>query len=140
MAGERVESPERAIEIEQDHFVGNAGSVSFRCIGQGGERCRSSGDCQAGSVCLGGSIRFCNGPPPADASASDAGSCADECAVGDRECSLLPQVCTYDDAGFTASCDAPGEGAWTCVVGSAGCAVWAPGAACGAGATCCAGC
>jgi hypothetical protein len=107
---------------------------------QGGQRCVTSLDCQAGHVCLGGSIRVCNGPPPADASTSDAGPCADECAVGDRECSQLPQVCTYDDAGFTASCEAPGEGVWTCVVGSAGCAVWAPGATCGSGATCCAGC
>jgi hypothetical protein len=50
----------------------------------------------------------------------------------------LPQVCTHDDAGFTASCDAPGEGFWTCAVGSLGCAVWAPGAVCGS--ACCGGC
>ena len=108
---------------------------------QGGQRCRSSGDCQAGHVCLGGSTRVCSGGgPPADASSSDAAPCADECAAGDQGCSLLPQVCTYDDAGFTTSCDAPGEGVWTCVVGSAGCAIWAPGAPCGSGAACCAGC
>jgi hypothetical protein len=116
------------------------GSLCDSC--QGGQRCRSNGDCQPGHVCLGGSVRLCSGsaPPPADASATDAASCSDECAVGDQGCSLLPQVCTYDDAGFTASCDAPGEGHWTCVLGSAGCAVWAPGASCGSAAACCAGC
>jgi hypothetical protein len=108
---------------------------------QGGERCRTSLDCEAGHVCLGGSTRFCNGTPPADdASTSDAAACTDECTVGGQGCSALPQVCTYDDAGFTASCDAPGAGVWTCVVGSAGCTVWAPGTACGSGTTCCAGC
>ncbi len=112
---------------------------------QGGQRCRNNLDCQAGHVCF-SSGGVCSGPSgsTADASTSDAAGeplpCADECALGDQECSLLPQVCTYDDTGFTASCEAPGEGIWTCVVGNAGCAVWVPGAACGSSAACCAGC
>ena len=34
LAGERVQSPERAIEIEQDHLVGNAGGVGCGGVGQ----------------------------------------------------------------------------------------------------------
>jgi len=111
---------------------------------RGGQRCRSNGDCKAGQVCSPSLV--CSGPTgsTSDASASDAAAdaapCDDECALGDQECSRLPQVCTYDDAGFTASCEAPGEGFWTCVVGNAGCAVWAPGLACGSDVACCAGC
>ncbi len=112
------------------------GPVCDACVG--GQRCRNSLDCEAGHPCSAGSTRVCEGPF-VDASAGDAAACADECMVGDQQCSDLPQVCTYDDAGFTASCDAPGEGVWTCVSGGAGCAVWAPGTACGSGA-CCAGC
>jgi hypothetical protein len=47
-------------------------------------------------------------------------------------------VCSHDDAGFTLSCEAPGEGNWNCVRGAAGCTVWAPGVACGS--ACCPGC
>jgi hypothetical protein len=102
-----------------------------------GQRCRWSGDCQSGQYCM--ASRVCSGGagPTVDASA---GPCADECAVGDQGCSRLPQVCTYDDAGFTTSCKAPGEGIWTCVVASTGCTVWTPGAACGSSVACCAGC
>ena len=33
LAGERVESPERAIEIEQDHLVGDGGGVGCGGVG-----------------------------------------------------------------------------------------------------------
>jgi hypothetical protein len=104
---------------------------------RGGQRCQSSGDCEPGQLCL--ISRVCSGAP-IDASTTDAagGPCNDECTLGNQTCSLLPQVCTYDDAGFTVSCEAPGEGTWSCVRGAAGCTVWAPGVACGS--TCCAGC
>jgi hypothetical protein len=107
----------------------------------GGQRCNSNGDCEPGHVCYPSHV--CSGPT-LDASASDAAAdatpCVDECTLGDQACSVLPQVCTYDDAGFTAACEAPGEGRWTCVTGSSGCALWAPGVACGAGVACCAAC
>ena len=126
----------------QESGVDCGGPVCNAC--QGGQGCRSSFDCRAGQYCL--TSHVCSGPPEstADASARDAAEepspCDDECAVDDYECSSLPQVCTYDDAGFTVSCEAPGEGVWACVVGSAGCAVWVPGAACGSAVSCCAGC
>jgi hypothetical protein len=108
---------------------------------QGGQGCQTSFDCQAGQYCT--PSRVCSGPS-LDASPGDAAEqpppCHDACALGDQACSLLPQVCTYDDAGITLSCKAPGEGIWTCVAGNAGCAVWAPGAACGSGGPCCSGC
>jgi hypothetical protein len=106
---------------------------------RGGQRCQGSGDCVPGQICSVNKV--CTGAST-DASGTDAAEepspCKDECALGNQACSLLPQVCTYDDAGFTASCEAQGEGFWTCVRGDAGCTVWAPGAACGSG--CCAGC
>ncbi len=108
------------------------GAVCDAC--QGGLGCQSSFDCQAGQYCF--TSHVCSGPSP-DASTSDAARepppCQDACALGDQACSLLPQVCTYDDAGNTLSCEAPGEGIWTCVAGNGGCAVWAPGAACASG-------
>jgi hypothetical protein len=119
------------------------GSLCNSC--GGGQRCRSNGDCQPGHACF-SLPRVCSGASAStpDASASDAAEasspCVDTCTLGDQECSLLPQVCTYDDAGFTASCKAPGEGIWTCVVGGGGCTVWAPGPACGSTFTCCGGC
>jgi hypothetical protein len=109
------------------------GILCGACLG--GKRCRNSLDCYAGHVC--NASHVCSGPNP---STVDAAPCADECTVGAQACSQLPQVCTHDDAGFTVSCEAPGEGTWTCVVGSAGCAVWAPGPACGSSVACCAGC
>jgi hypothetical protein len=104
-----------------------------------GQRCGTNFDCQAGLYCMDSHV--CSGPT-ADASSSDAAEepspCKDECTLGSHACSVLPQVCTYDDAGFTVSCETPGEGTWTCAIGGAGCTVWAPGAACGS--ACCGGC
>jgi hypothetical protein len=104
-----------------------------------GQRCQGNGDCQPGHGCFFSHI--CSGGT-ADASTIDAAEepspCKGECTLGSQECSLLPQVCTYDDAGFTVSCEAPGEGTWTCVRGEAGCTIWASGVACGS--ACCAGC
>ena len=41
LAGEGVEGPERAIEIEQDHLVGNAAVVGLPGVSQGGESRRN---------------------------------------------------------------------------------------------------
>jgi len=101
----------------------------------GGKRCLNNLDCRAAEYCS--SSHVCVGPIP---DAATPPPCQDACVLGDQECSLLPQVCTYDGAGFTVSCEAPGEGTWTCVAGSAGCTVWAAGAACSAAGPCCAGC
>lgn len=38
LAGKRVERPERAIKVEKNHFVGNAGGVGFDCVAERGER------------------------------------------------------------------------------------------------------
>lgn len=126
----------------QDGFESDVdcGGGCFDACGPG-QRCQNNGDCQPGHACLGGATRVCSGAVP-DASVMDAAEepspCTDACVLGNQACSLLPQVCTHDDAGFTVSCDLPVEGTWTCVTGAAGCTVWAPGAACGP--TCCAGC
>jgi hypothetical protein len=102
----------------------------------GGQGCHSGIDCQSGHYCVGLS-HVCNGAPSPTSDAAPL-PCQDECALGKQQCSLLPQVCTHDDAGFTLSCEAQPEGIWTCAVGRTGCTVWVPGIACGS--TCCAGC
>src|ERR1700738_2934651 len=38
LAGQRVECPEAAIEIEQDHLMGNSARVGASCVVQGRER------------------------------------------------------------------------------------------------------
>jgi hypothetical protein len=78
----------------------------------------------------------------ADASTSDAAARhlpCDTCTRGNQECGPLPQVCTYD-AGVAVSCGVPGTGILTCVVGDAGCAVWAPAIACRSDVPCCVPC
>jgi hypothetical protein len=108
---------------------------------RGGQRCQNNGDCVPGQVCLNSTSWVCSGPI-ADASTSDAAEepspCNDECTFGNQACSLLPQVCSYDDAGFTVSCGSASEGIWTCVHGDAGCTIWATGVTCGS--ACCVGC
>jgi hypothetical protein len=136
----RVCVSDRCADHRQDGLETDIDCGGFLCDAcWGGQRCQSSFDCRAGDVCS--TSHVCLGPRPADASADAAeepSPCTDQCTLGDQECSQLPQACTYDDAGFTVSCEAPGEGTWTCVAGNAGCAVWVPGTACGA--ACCAGC
>jgi hypothetical protein len=79
-----------------------------------------------------------------DSSAFDAAPvhspCLDACGLGDQECGRLPQVCTYDDAGFTVGCASQGLGVWTCVVGATGCTVWANGVTCLSDVPCCVTC
>jgi hypothetical protein len=64
----------------------------------------------------------------------------DECDRGEQQCGPLPQVCTYNDAGVPLSCASPGQTIWTCLVGDAGCAVWAKGLACRPDVPCCVPC
>ncbi len=119
----------------QDGEESDVDCGGFLCDGCGnGRGCTSSFDCRAGAYCSPSHV--CVGILVPDAS-TDAAPLCSGCTVGAQVCSLLPQVCSYDGAGFTVSCDAPGEGTWTCTAAN-GCTVWSPGIACGA--TCCAGC
>jgi hypothetical protein len=75
----------------------------------------------------------------AEAKAKDAGrphAPCDQCDTGDQECAPVPGVCK-DDAGFVVSCT---TAIWTCVLGDAGCAVWAEPAACRSDVPCCVPC